>query len=229
MIQFKLLSKAFDLFYHQYSHIKEHANLTESSPLFLFAKSFSDEWLQFIRYYMVIADNGTAPQITEINSSFDSLYNSLCDLRTLMTDEKFKTDVGCKAILSVQKSIHSIRKEIQRLFIKTENPISEFDEESFNSKMKDLSGKISVLFMRSLTHQCLKRGDKNRINANMNAACCALKENVIAAMSIPQAEFQTRQAITNLNSLITQEFMKLKIPYTIDIDFENNFTDDSDG
>ena len=223
MVQFKLLSKSFELFYHQYSHKSQKVSLNESSPLFTFAKSFSDDWVEFIHFYIVVANMGTAPQLTEINSSFDLIYNSLCELRQLMNDEKFKTDVGCKAILSVQNKSNAIRKEIQRLFIKSDDPIEAFDEIKFTKKMKDLGNEISKMFMHSLTHQCLKRGEKNKINANLNAACLGLKENVIAAMEIPKTEFETRKAIISLNTIINDEFKKLKIPYFIDIDFENSF------
>ena len=84
------------------------------------------------------------------------------------------------------------------------------------------------MFMRSLTHQCLKRGEKNRINANLNAACLSLKENVIAAMEIPRSEFETRKAIDALNTMMNEEFKKFKIPYSVDIDFENCFRNKMD-
>ena len=223
MVQYKRLSKAFDLFYHQYSHRQEHSNSNRTSPLFLFGKSLTDDWVEFIRYYIVFANTGTAAQISEINSSFDTLYLSLKELRGLMNDIKFKTDVGCNAMLKVQADINSIRKDIQHLFIRSDNEAVIFNEEQFTNKMKELGFKISTMFMKSLTHQCLKKGDKYRINANMNAACASIKENVINAMILPTSEFETRSAIDKLNNMLSNEFNELKIPFGVKIDYENCF------
>lgn len=226
MIQYKRLSKAFDILHHQYSRTLRKASVANEN-IIIYCNSFTTDWIEFLRLYMSIANIGCGPQITEINYSFDVLYDSLKELRSLMTDEKFKTDVGCKAILSTQKSINSIRKIVQKLFIKNENDESkndeEFNEKSFTERMKKLGDDISLMFMRSLTHQCLKRSDEIRIHAAMNSACLSIRDNVIAATRVPECEYETRSSIKELNEQTKKVFAVIGAPFGVIIDFENEY------
>jgi hypothetical protein len=225
MVQFKILSKSFDIMNKNYSRIfrKKPAPNPNMIPYYT---SFTSDWFEFLTMYIEIANMGIAPQITEVNFSFDSLYNSLADLRSLITEEKFRTDIGCKAILAVQNSINAIRKIVQRLFIKKEGEESddglEYNQKAFTYIMKKLNSDISYMFMRSLTHQCLKKSDKIRINSDMNTACLSIHDNVAAANKLHEYEIEARASIKRLNEMAKQIFASLEIPFGIEIDFKND-------
>ncbi|EAX84885.1 hypothetical protein TVAG_330330 [Trichomonas vaginalis G3] len=164
---------------------------------------------------------GRAPQLTEINRAFESLFVSLADLKNIGTKGKFKTDVTLQTIQKIQKSIELLRSFVQKAFLG--NTKSEkFDENDFESKLANVTKNINFLFLKSINHDCITSYEKVTLQTSMTSSIQCIRENVKNAILQPDRIECLKAAIIEFNMKLEKEYINKGYLYPVKINFEQN-------